>query len=117
MNLDLSALTLLQASAVLAIVTLLDVGSAYVLSAIHGNFSLGVVAVWLQSHTLRRVFPIFALAVLGHGIPQLGIDPLGPFWGMALAGLAAYALETIASIQSSFGDTTPPTDVTPTTNP
>ena len=117
MDLDLNALTLQQASVVLIIVTALDVAAAYVLSAIHGNFSLGAVALWLQSHTLRRVFPIFALAVIGHGIPALDIPAIGPFWGLALAGLATYALETVKSIQESFADTTPPTDTTPQPQP
>lgn len=113
MDLDLTNLTLVQASIVLAIVTALDVASAYVLAVVHGNFSLASVALWLQSHTLRRVFPIFALAVVGHGIPALDVPAIGPFWGLALAGLAAYALETVKSIQDSFADTTPPTDTTP----
>lgn len=114
---DLNALTLVQAAVVLTIVTLLDVAAAYVLAITHGNFSLAVVALWIQSHTLKRVFPIFALAVIGHGIPQLGIEPIGPFWLMGLAGLAAYALETIKSIMVSFSDTTPPQDTEPSSPP
>ena len=114
---DLSNLTLTQAALVLVIVTALDVGAAYVLSITQGKFDLGAVAIWVQSHTIKRVFPIFALAVLGHGIPQLGLDPVGPFWGMALVALAAYALETIASIRASFGDASPPADTQPAPTP
>lgn len=113
MNLDLSALTLQQVFGLLALTTLLDVGAAIVLSVVHGNFSLAAVALWIQSHTIKRVFPIFALAVLGHGIPQLDVPSIEAAFGMALVGLAAYVLETIASIRESAADTTPPTDTNP----
>lgn len=115
MDIDLSAITLQQAFGLLAVVTLIDVAGAYLLAVVHGNFSFGVVALWLQSHTIRRVFPIFALAVLGHGIPQFGVPEIPAAWAMAVAGLAAYAVETVASIANSFKDTSPPTDTTPTT--
>ena len=113
MNLDLSNLTLAQAAVVLVIVTALEVASAYLLAVVHGNFDLGVVAVWLQSHTIRRVFPIFALAVVGSGIPQLGVPAIAPAYALALAALAAYVLETVASLRDSFGDASRPTDVQP----
>lgn len=110
---DLTHLTLLQAGTVLVVTTLVDVISAYVLAVIHGNFSPGVVALWLQSHTLRRVFPIFGLAALGHGIPSLGVPEIGPLWALAIAGLGGYIVETATSVYASFRDTTPPTDSTP----
>jgi hypothetical protein len=115
MDIDLTAITLQQAFALLAVVTFIDVLGAYLLAVIHGNFSLGVVALWLQSHTIRRVFPIFALAVIGNGIPAFGVPKIEAAWVMAVVGLTAYVVETIASIAASFKDTTPPSDTTPIT--
>ena len=113
MDLDLSNITLAQGAFFLVIVTALDVAAAMLLAAARGEFSLAYVAVWLQSHTLKRVFPIFALATLGHGVPQLDIPAIPAFWGMAVAGLVAYILETVKSIQDSFGGDNTPADADP----
>lgn len=112
-GLDLSNLTLVQVFGLLALTTLLDVLAAFILAVIHGDFSFGAVAIWIQSHTLKRVFPIFALAVVGHGIPQLAVPAIGPAYLMAIAGLTAYVIETVTSIYASFQSTTPPTDTSP----
>lgn len=112
-NIDLNNITLLQLFGLLAITAAVDVGTAIALALIRGQFSGGVIAVWLQSHVLLRVFPIFALAVIGHGIPAFDIPAIGPAFALALAGLTAYIVETIASLQDSFKDSTPPTDTTP----
>jgi hypothetical protein len=113
-NIDLSALTLVQVFGLLAVVTVIDVVGAMVLALIHRTFDLAYVAVWIESHTLKRAFPIFSLAVLGNGIAQLGIPPIGPAYAMALAALAAYVLETVASLRDSFSDTPAlPTDTSP----
>ncbi len=116
MNLDLENLTLVQVIGLTCLVTVIDVLGGIALAAVHGTFSLAYVAVWLQSHVLPRVFPILALAVIGHGIPADGsIVPAIPFaFGLALAGLAAYVLETVASLRDSFtAKAAPPTDATP----
>lgn len=104
---DLTNLTLVQVFGLGALIALIDVLGAYLLAATHGDFSLSVVAVWLQSHVLKRIFPIFSLAVIGHGIPALDIPPIGPAYIAAIAGLVAYTGETIKSIQESFVDTNP----------
>jgi len=115
MNIDLTAITLVQAFGLLAIVALLDVGAAYALSVSHGDFDLGAVGVWIQSHVLKRVFPIFSLAVLGHGVAQLNIPAIEPAWALGIVALTAYVLETVASIQRSFSDTESPADTSPVT--
>jgi hypothetical protein len=114
-GIDLNNLTLTQVFGTLAIIALADIASAIALSVVHGDFSPGKTAIWLQSHVLRRTFPIFSLAVIGHGIVPLDIPAIGPAFIAALAGLTAYVIETLASIQNSFKDTTPPTDTTPVT--
>lgn len=117
MNIDLTALTLSQVFATLAIIAAFDVLTAIAAAFAQGTFSLGAVAVWIQSHVLKRVFPIFALAVLGHGLAVNGttyIPAIEPAWWVAIAGLTAYVLETIASIRGSFADASRPADTTPT---
>jgi len=114
MNLDFSTLTLPEIFGLLFLIALVDVAGSIALAIVGRTFDLGAVAIWLQSHVLKRAFPIFALAVLGNGIPTLNIPAIAPAFAMALAGLAAYALETIASLRTSFGgDTAPPTDTSP----
>lgn len=110
---DLSNLTLVQVFALLGLVAAFDVLTAIVAAIVQGKFSLGAVAVWLQSHVLKRAFPIFALATLGHGIPALDVPPIGPAYIVALAGLGAYILETVASIRASLDDASRPADTTP----
>ena len=108
MDFNLDSLTVSQVFGLLALVTLIDVAGSILLAITRGVFSLSYLAVWLQSHVLRRVFPIFALAVIGHGIGDGNIVPAIPFaFGMALAGLAAYALETINSLRDSLNPATP----------
>lgn len=116
MDIDLTALTLWQVFGLLTMVALLDVGGSMALAVVGHTFSLGAVAVWVQSHVLRRVFPIFGLAVLGHGVPELGVPPIDIAFGLALVALTAYVLETVASLRDSFGgDTAPPSDTSPVT--
>jgi hypothetical protein len=116
MEIDLTGLTLWQVFGFLTLVALIDIAGSIALALVKGTFNLGSIAVWIQSHVLRRVFPIFGLAVIGHGIPQLNIPAIDIAFGMALAALAAYALETIASLRDSFGgNTEPPTNTTPAT--
>ena len=115
-DIDLTAITLQQLIGLTVLVTAIDVLGGIALAVIHGTFSLAYVAVWLQSHVLPRVFPIVALALIGHGFPADGsIVPAIPFaFGLAVAGLTAYLLETIASLRDSFGNTAKaPTDATP----
>lgn len=113
---DLTNLTLQQTFGLLALVALIDVATAIVASIIQGKFSLGSVAIWLQSHTLKRAFPIFALAVLGKGVTPLGIPAIDAAYVTALAGLGAYILETVASIRDSVSDASRPTDTSPQAN-
>ena len=116
MDIDLTALTLWQVFGLLTLVAFLDVAGSMALAVVKGTFSLGAVAIWIQSHVLKRVFPIFALAVLGKGIPTFDVPPIEIAFGLALTALAAYVLETIASLRDSFGgDTEAPRDTSPQT--
>lgn len=110
---DLTNLSLSSFLGLLLLVAAFDVVTAYVVSAAKGTFSLGAVAIYLQSHVLLRVFPIFATAVLGHGIPQLGIPAIPAASLAAVAFATTYILETVASIRGTFGDPVRPTDADP----
>jgi hypothetical protein len=110
MDIDLTALTLTQAFALLAIVALLDVGGSIAMAITAGTFELAAVGHWIQSHVLVRVFPIFALAVLGHGVDPY-VPAIVPAWGLAIVALTAYVLETVGSLTASArGDNAPPVD-------
>lgn len=115
MEFDLSHLTIIQVMTLTAIITLIDVVGAMILAATKGEFSLAYVGQWLTSHTVKRVFPIFALAWLGHGVPQIDIPAIPALFGMGVAGLAGYLGETIKSVITNFGTTPPATqaDETP----
>lgn len=110
---DLTALGLGEFLGLLLLVAAFDVIAAWVAAITQGVFSLGAVAIYIQSHVLKRVFPIFAMAVLGHGIPQLGIPELPIASIAAVAFLGTYVLETIASIRGSFTDASRPADTSP----
>ena len=119
-DIDLTAITLQQLIGLTVLVTAIDVLGGIATAVIHGTFSLAYVAVWLQSHVLPRVFPIVALALIGHGFPADGsIVPAIPFaFGLAIAGLTAYVLETVASLRDSFtAKAPPPVDVSPIPEP
>lgn len=104
MDIDLSAITLTQLIGLTIVVTILDVLGSIALAIVHGTFSIAYVATWLQSHVLPRVFPILALGAIGHGIPSLDIPAIPFAFGLGIAGLTAYVLETIASLRDSFKD-------------
>jgi hypothetical protein len=110
---DLTALGLAEFLGLLLLISAFDVIAAYVASIVQGVFSLGAVAIYIQSHVLKRVFPIFAMAVLGQGIPQFGVPEIPVASLAAVAFLGTYALETIASIRGSFTDASRPADTTP----
>ena len=105
MSIDLSALTLLQLLGVLLVTAAIDTLSGVFGALSAGTFSWSVVASFLQSHVLARVFPILGLGFLAQ---TLGTDQAGAaIWGVALLGLAAYVAETVASISSNLGTRSP----------
>lgn len=115
MDFDLTTLTITQVVSLTVVVTVIDVAAAIVLAMTKGTFSLAYVALWLQSHVAPRVFPIFALAWLGHGVPAFDVPAIPPLFGLAIGGLTAYVLETVKSVSENFrtGAPPPPVDETP----
>jgi hypothetical protein len=114
-TIDLGVLTFTQLLGLTALVTVIDVVGAIALAVTQGKFDLAYVAAWLQSHTVKRVFPIFGLAVLGIGIGTDGsiTPPIPLLFGLAQAGLLAYLLETVASLRSNFANAAAVRDETP----
>lgn len=68
-----------------------------------GTFSFDALAAFLRKHILGRVAPLGTLLVLGY---YGGAESSTFFLGAAIAGLTAYAAETVASIWGNFN---PPT--------
>lgn len=109
MEIDLGPLSTLTPLGVLtttALITFVDVIAAIVLSVIQGKFSLGYVGEWLISHSAKRVTPIYALLAFGVGVPALEIPAVPALFALAVAGVVAYAGETVKSIQTNFADAT-----------
>jgi hypothetical protein len=64
-----------------------------------GTFQLDAVAAFLRKHILGRVAPLGTLLVLGY----FGGSDAGTFFNaFAIAGLVAYAAETVASIKDNL---------------
>ena len=111
MNIDLSNLTQLQLLAVLLVTAAIDTLSGIFGAIGNHTFSLSVVADFLESHVLKRVFPILGLGFLGQ---TLGSGQSGAaIWASALLGLAAYVAETIVSVQSNLTAPSPAPVVAP----
>lgn len=81
------------------------------------TFSVDYVAVWIDTHLLKRVFPIVILASVAAsltaaltGFPDA--DATAKFalgaagttaWGVSLAAFATYAIESLKSLQDNVG--------------
>lgn len=112
---DLTNIPLIALFTYLILVAALDVGFNVVLSIVHGDFSALYVADFLRTHILLRVFIIGALGVLGHGISALEVPAIPAVSLAATGGLAAYIVETVASLVQALHETTPrPQPPTPT---
>lgn len=109
----LSDLTLLGVVTLTLLITAIDVVGAYLLAAAQGKFDLGYVANWLTSHSLKRVFPIYALALLGTGVEAAGIPAIPPLFVAATVGVGGYLGETVKSIFVNFNDARAVRDETP----
>ena len=103
MDIDLTNLTIRQVIALALTLAAVDFLGSVALAVKRGTFAFDLVLTVLRTHVLAKVFPIIALAVLGHGIPALDVPALAPAALAATAALALYALETTASLRDSWG--------------
>lgn len=95
------------------IVAFADFATGVLAALRDGTFSFDAIAAFLRKHIAGRVAPLGVLLILGY----YGGDVAGQlFMAAAIAGLAAYATETAASI---LGNLNPPkqSDVVAATNP
>lgn len=105
MDIDLTQITITQVFTLLAILAITDFVTAIVASFVPPNtFSSAVITDFLVTHVAKIIFPIFALAVIGHGIPALDVPAIGPAFALALTGLTAYAVATIGSLAQSLNE-------------
>jgi hypothetical protein len=99
---DLSALTLVQVLTLAVVLAAFDLAAAVVSALVSGTFDASRLPDFLVTHVLSRIFPIGALALLGSGGPAIGLPLIPPLFALAIAGLAAYLVETVASISASL---------------
>ena len=67
-----------------------------------GTFQLDAIAAFLRKHLLGRVFPLGTLLLVGYSVTG---DSSSILLGAAIAGLTAYAAETVSSV---VGNVNPP---------
>lgn len=102
---DLSHITAAQVVVVALALTAVDfVGAvlpALIASLTHTGTGLdpAVIAQFLDTHVLKRVFPIFGLLLISATLPAPASDAV---FVIAIAGLAAYLAETVASVASNL---------------
>ena len=100
MNIDLTGITWGQMLLVTLTVAAVDTLSGIFSAIGNKTFSWGVVAEYLTTHVLRRVFPIVGLSFLSQTLPGTTGQAV---WGICLVSLAAYVAETVASVSSNLG--------------
>lgn len=101
---DFANLPLESVFALLVLFALFDIATAVAIALVAGNFEGQHLLDFMRTHVLARVFPIFAFAVIGHGLVLISLPPI-PAAGLAATGLLGlYGIEVLLSIKSSFGD-------------
>lgn len=100
----LSDLTPLGVLSLTALITFVDVAVAYALAVAQRKFDLSYVAVWLVSHSMLRIVPIYAMLILGVGIPAVQIPAVPAIFSLSVAGVIAYFLETVKSVLVNWAD-------------
>jgi hypothetical protein len=101
---DFTNLNLTAVISTLLFFAAIDTASAWVIALMNGNFTSAYALDFLRTHILKIGTPIALLAIVGHGVPPLGVPAVAPAGIAATAALAVYALTTIVSIKDSFGD-------------
>lgn len=118
---DFSNLPLPALVSTLLFFAALDTAVAYIVAAINNNFTSAYALDFIRTHILKIGAPILGLAIVGNGLPALGVPAIPPAGVAAAASLAVYALTTIVSIKDSFDDKaappTPTTNIAPVTEP
>lgn len=99
---DISAITPIQLLILTASIALVDFVFA-VVDALRPStgttFSWSIVANVLETHILKRVLPIYALAFLSFGVPGEGHVYI---FGLAIGGVGIYLGETVVSVSASI---------------
>lgn len=113
MTFDLTNLTITQVITLAVVLAVIDTLAAIVLAITRSQFELGFIGIWITSHVVKRIFPIFVLALLGNGVPAAGLVPIPILFGLAVTALAAYLGETVASVISNFAVNDSPADNDP----
>lgn len=112
MNIDLTHLSLLQLLIVLLITAAVDTLTGIVGAVMSHTFTVDLVATYLETHVLKRVFPILGVGFLAQSLG--GPEGAGAvIWAGALLSLGAYVAETVASVQTNLATAIPPAPPAP----
>lgn len=99
---DIAKLTLEGFFGLLVIIMFFDVATASFIALAKGLFNTAFLMNYLRTHVLLRVYLIFSLAVIGHGVTAVGIPAIGAAADAAVVSLALYVVETIGSLKSNL---------------
>lgn len=105
---DLTGLSLVSFFGLLLLVAFADVATAIVVAIVRNTFATAAVLDYLRTHILLRVYVIFGLAIVGHGIPALGVPPINWAWLTAGVSLGGYVIETLGSLRDTLQSPPPP---------
>ena len=104
MDFDFTNLSLVGVVSTLLFFAVIDTAAAYLVALKDKNFSAEYALDFLRTHVLKVGVPITLLAIIGHGVPALGIPAIPSAGITATASLGVYALATIASIKDTWAD-------------
>lgn len=101
MSFDLSGITIAQVIIVTLVLTFLDFIGGVLPAVISRTFSAALVAAFLETHVLKRVFPIVGLLLIS---TSLGATTSAgqAVWALAILGVATYLAETVKSLSASL---------------
>lgn len=100
MSIDLNGITWSQMLLITLVVAAVDTLSGIFGAIAKGTFSLSVVADYIRTHVLQRVFPIVGLSFISQTLPGTTGTAV---WAVCLLSLAAYVAETISSVSTNVG--------------
>ena len=101
MTFDLSHITITQLVILTLVLTLIDFVGGVLPALIKGAFDPALGATFLDTHILKRVFPIVGLVLIAQTLgPTTDAGKL--VWGMALVGVTTYLVETVASLSGNL---------------
>lgn len=114
---DLTNLPLTAIVATLLFFAAIDVVVAYGVALMNGNFQAAYALDFLRTHVLKVGAPVILLALIGRGVPEIGVPAIPPANLAATASLGIYILTVLASVKDSWSDKAVPPTTTSAVSP